>query len=115
MANPNPNPSPNPIPNPNLTLTLTTCASKRACVTQLGWAHATEGTHRLALPVSKITLNRCGGVPIPIVPTYWLFLKLRSSCGHHSARAQLATVGVPVVPFGRGVRVCACVCGVSLR
>jgi len=69
-------------------------------VTQLGWAHATEGTHRLALPVSKITWNGCGGVPIPIVPTYWLFLKLRSSCGHHSARAQLATVGVPVVPFG---------------
>ena len=83
-----------------LTLTLTTCASKRACVTQLGWAHATEGTHRLALPVSKITLNGCGGVPIPIVPTYWLFLKLRSSCAHHSARAQLATVFVPVVPFG---------------
>ena len=87
---------------PSLAYVLDLRAEYRWCRRQgrLKPVHLAEGTHRLALPVSKITWNGCGGVPIPIVPTYWLFLKLRSSCGHHSARAQLATVGVPVVPFG---------------
>ena len=84
------------------TYVLECCEAYRRCSRhgRLKPRHRALGTHRLALPVSKITWNGCGGVPIPIVPTYWLFLKLRSSCGHHSARAQLATVGVPVVPFG---------------
>ncbi len=28
----------------------------------------TLGTHRLAEPVSKMTLKGCGGVPMPMVP-----------------------------------------------
>eukprot|EP00964_Phaeocystis_antarctica_P160124 scaffold131497_cov63-Phaeocystis_antarctica.AAC.1 len=42
-----------------------------APVPRVATAAAADGTQRLALPVSKIALNFCGGVPISRTPKYW--------------------------------------------
>ena len=39
----------------------------------LQWA---DGTHRLAEPVSKMTGKGCGGVPMLMLPKYWVLRKL---------------------------------------
>ena len=69
-------------------------ASKRACARHVGAPHATDGIHRLLEPVSKMTSKRCGGVPTPIVPTYCVFLKLRSSCIRQRRRRRARVLGV---------------------
>ena len=50
---------------------------RRRALTMLKPRHRADGTHRLEEPVSKITVNGCGGVPSEMSPKYCAFMKSR--------------------------------------